>query len=317
MAQAPDFWRHWVREPLTGARLWALHHALRALPTEAASGLGGGLGRRLGPRLHPQLDARMRDTARRLRPDLARDAAALDHIVTGAWDSIGRAFAEFSVEHRLLDEGRVEVDGAERLAAARESGRPIVVARLHLANWEVVPIALAALGLPLVYAYQPQPNRFRTALAVAARERSRRAVARRLGVAPEAVARGIMPSPRAGAEILRALRGGFALALHVDEQVDGKVYAPAFRPPPPLRDNVLRICRLVRLTQAIVLPAYAERTGGARFRVHVGAPIAMPTLSDQAEDLRAKAAALNERLRTPVLDHLDQWFMLPYYRLRK
>jgi len=57
------------------------------------------------------------------------------------------------------------------------------------------------------------------------------------------------------------------LLVYADEERRGHVSAPLFGRPVPRRANVLNIIRLAWASRAVVIPAYAERLAGARFRV--------------------------------------------------
>ena len=84
------------------------------------------------------------------------------------------------------------------------------------------------------------------------------------------------------------------------------------------RSNLLNIVRLAWASGAVVIPAYAERLAGARFRVTYLPPvelapagpgtIPLPRCDDNVDRL--------DRVITPiVLAHLHHWYMLfDYYR---
>jgi KDO2-lipid IV(A) lauroyltransferase len=67
---------------------------------------------------------------------------------------------EFAVLSRLWKEGRIEVQGREHIDTMLAAGRPIVLAALHLGNWEVLGAAAHALGYTASDLYLPPSNRF-------------------------------------------------------------------------------------------------------------------------------------------------------------
>ena len=212
--------QYWLRDPLVGARLLAGHHGLRVLPTEAASAIGGRLGQLAGPRLHPAADRRARAALKALRPDLVPDQAALDAALKRVWTSVGRVYAEFSAEDRIWPEQRVTVEGAEHLEAAAVGGRPLIVAGVHLGNWEMLPITFGYLGYRFVQVYQPPRNRFEDRIAKNTRLRANASIG---AAKPGSGFRLLPPSATAGPELLRALRRGDSFMIFVDEYAGGRV----------------------------------------------------------------------------------------------
>lgn len=297
-----------MADPLAGARLFLAHELLRLLPTGAASAVGGWLAPRVGPRLHPRVDGRIRAGIRALRPDLAKDDAALVAAATRAWSSVGRSYAEFSVEDRVWTEGRVRVEGEEHLLAVGAQDRPLIVVGVHTGNWELLPITVAWLGRPVVSVYQPPRNRFEDRIAERSRRRAERAAHAH---SPNTSLQLVAPSPTAGFELLRAIRAGRTLAIFGDESVRGRVRTPAFGREPQVDNNFSRVARLARLTGAAVVPAYVVREPGrARYVVRFLPPVLMRATDHAAADVRVNAAALDAVLTIPVLEHLDQWYML-------
>ncbi len=305
-------YRHWLRDPLVGARLLAMHQLMRALPTDAVSALGGRLGRVAGPRLHSAAERRARATLAALRPDLASDAAAMAIALSHMWDALGRVYAEFSAEDRLWPEGRVEVRGEGHVVPRAAGERPLIVAGVHLGNWELLPITLGYLGHRITDVYQPQRNRFEDGIAMRTRLRT---IQRMTSAVPQCAVYLVPPSRTVGAELLRALQAGHVLMIYVDEHVGGRVQAPAFGRPIRTDGNLARVVRLARMADADIVPAYVERVGGARFRVSFLPPLPLRRTADRAADIGVNAASLDAAVTGPVLAHLEQWFMLPDFRM--
>jgi Kdo2-lipid IVA lauroyltransferase/acyltransferase len=294
--------RHWLRDPLLGGFDVALHHTARLLPTDWCSAIGGRLGVLNGRYRYHGVRERAQRAYRTLAEDGAtpQDAAAA---VLRLFDNVGRVMLEFSVLDRLWDQGRIAVAGSEHLRVARAADKPVIVMGLHLSNWEVIGPALIGLGLHgFKFIYQPPRSRFEHGLAVAARERYG-AIMLRPGVAAARIARRLLVDERG------------VLLIYADDERKGHVCAPLFDRAIPPRANLLNIVRLAWASGAAVIPAYAERLGGARFRVTYLAPV---ELAPEGEDPAAQLAENVRRLDcivTPlVLARLDQWYMLLEYR---
>ena len=305
-------YRYWVRDPLVGARLVALHEGMRVLPTGTVSAIGGCLGRFAGPRLHEAADRRARATLKLLRPDLAADAASLDQAMARMWDALGRSYAEFSVEDRLWPRGQVSMTGPEHAARPKPGEPPLIVAGVHLGNWELLPIMLGYLGHDVADIYQPQRNRFEDRIAKRSRVRAANQVKKVVSGTELTL---LPPSPNVGADLLRALHSGSTVMMYVDEYVGGCVHAPAFGRPVRSDGNLSRAVRLARLAGASIVPAYVERLPGPRYAVHFLPPVALQRTADRKADLVANTIALDAAVTGPVRKHIEQWFMLPDFRM--
>lgn len=303
-AQRRLAWDYFISDVFWGLFYRAGHQVLRATSIDACSWIGGAFGHllrhyvsfRVGDmHRYRKHEAQARAAWTWLRPgdDQRAIAAAMDR----AFKNSGRSYCEFSVLHRLWAAGRIEVQGAEHLAAARADNRPTLVAGLHLGNWETVGPALIGLGYGTQLIYQVPPNRFDHQIAIKARQR--------YGCR-------LVPPGRNGARhAWRALaEARDVLLMYMDEHVNGRVYAPFFGRGVTLDGNLAKAARLAALTQATVIPAYSERLQGARFRVNFLPPVALSHGGDRDADLRANVAALNAVIEPIVHAHLDQWLWL-------
>ena len=286
-----------LRRRLAGGFDRAVFTAMRHLPIPAGQALAGAVGRHVSPRLHPSLGANALAAVARLRPDLppAETVAAL-------WDATTRTACEVACCIRLHDEGRVATEGEGPLLALHRAGRPVIVAGLHLGNWEVLGLTLPRLGLPVTVIHDPPPQTsFRGRALV--RERLR-AGTRLLPLGRDAT----WPAVRA----LRDRRE--VLCLLVDEVTAGRPMAPRLGRSAPPAGNLLQAVKLARLTGAAIVPGYALRLPGARFLSRFLPPIEVPRTADCAADVAAGVARLDTAIAEVVLRHLGQWFPLLYFR---
>ncbi len=287
-----------MRALLAGALERALHHPLRALPTPAASRLGGWLGRTVAPALYPGQDALARAALRALRPGAPEDEA-----LRAMWSNLGASFAEMARALRFWDEGRVEVSGAARLLAARRNG-PVLVAGLHLGNPEVLGLTLARLGLRPVGVATRQPTDFRERVITDLRLRGG--------------GRMIRADRDAMRPALSVLRGEEeTLLFWMDDYVRGRVNGPSLGRGPRRAGNIPLAVRLARLSGCALVPGFVERLPGAvaRFRTVFLPPVALPAgTGDRAADLAAGAAALDAVLDPIVRERLEQWFFTIAWR---
>jgi KDO2-lipid IV(A) lauroyltransferase len=286
--------RYWLRDPALGLLNNAIHHALRCLSIDACSGFGAFISP-FSARRFAASDRRARRNWRALRPEAA-GAAAEDAAMRRLWRSVSRTMCEFSVLHRLWDAGRIAVSGVGHMDAARAAGKPILVACVHLGNWETIPVVGIRVGHPGSGIYWPLENRFDTRIAVKARERYGAILYP--GDGPAAM--------RAAIAELRARKGPFV--VFIDECIGDHVYAPAFGRPLKAAGNIAYVARLAVRTGAEIIPAYCVRLGdGARFKVTFLPPVPLVRRRGEAE-LMSNIAAINAVIEPVVREHLDQWY---------
>ncbi|MGA0600023.1 lysophospholipid acyltransferase family protein [Caulobacter sp. KR2-114] len=281
-------WRD-VRWRLEAAGFDLFTLLIRALPVDVASALGARLARWIGP-----LTRQHRVAARNLRlafPDMGEAERA--RLLDAQWRNVGRTFFEFPVVDRLTPaSGRVEVVGAERLAAIAAGGPPAVFVTGHFANWEVMAAVIVGAGVSCDITYRAANNPY-----VDARiKRSRR----RYGV------RLFAPKGADGArELLEALQRGVSVAMMNDQKYDGGVPAPFFGRPV---DTLPAAARLAIRFGALVQPISLQRLAGARFRCVLHAPLVMPDTGDRAADIAAGVAAITGFIEDRVRERPEGWF---------
>lgn len=285
---------YWLADPIAGAYFYAIHGAMRALPTDACSWAGAAL-TRLTRKFYPDSNARAQRLWQRHNPAQA-DAASTDAAMERLWRNVGRTMHEYSVIDRLWAEGRIAVDGIEHMHAARNRGRPIVVTPVHLANWEVVLVAGIANGYHGTGIYLPPENRFLHSLINHVRARYG--------------ARFIAAGPNSLREAYRELRaGGGPLIIYIDELMRDRVNAPAFERALNPASNIFYAVQLAERSGAALIPAYCERLGdAARFRVTFLPQLVMSSATDKAARARESAEALNAAIEPVIRARLDQWY---------
>lgn len=286
--------RYWLGDPIAGAYFYAVHGAMRALPTETCSLAGAAL-TQLTRKFYRESDARARRLWQRHHP-AQTDAAATDAAIDRLWRNVGRTMHEYSVIDRLWTEGRIAIEGIEHMHAARDRGQPIVVTPLHLANWEVVLVAGIANGYHGTGIYLVPENRFLHKLISRVRARYG--------------ARFIPAGPHSLREAFRELRGGGGpFIIYIDEFIRERVQAPAFGRPLNPASNIFYAVQLAERSGAALIPAFCERIGdAARFRVTFLPQLPMSSAADKAVRVRENAEALNAVIEPIVRARLDQWY---------
>lgn len=129
---------------------------VRMLPARAADRLGVGLARLAFAARVPARARLLENLARLLAP-----GTDLESVAREAFENFALSFTDFlRLGHG--DGGRlasvVEVHGGEHLAAARSSGRGVIVLSAHLGNWELGAAWLAAGGTPVHLVARAHPS---------------------------------------------------------------------------------------------------------------------------------------------------------------
>jgi KDO2-lipid IV(A) lauroyltransferase len=264
---------------------------MRHAPGPLAHGYAGFMARHVAPKLYPRGERYARENLPRLRPDLPLEPAMAE-----MWDNLTRSFMEVPRARRMYDEGRVETVGAGHLA-----GRPLIVAALHLGNWEMVGLSMVRHGAPPVAFYQPPASSFRTDTVVAERIRG---------------GGRLLPLGRDAARpaVSALVKDRDVLLVFPDENQHGRVAAPSLGRGPRRGGNIEYTARLARLSGAAVVIGHCRRLPGQRFRVRFEPPLHLPRTTDREADVGAGTALLDAAIEPIILANLPQWLMLHEWR---
>ena len=148
--------------PLEALAAAVVYGFFRLLPVDAASAAGGWLGRTIGPRL--PVSRRAWRNIRRAMPEL--DETEVRRIVRAMWDNLGRVMGEFPHIKAIAGAtgpsgtgpGRVELAGADTVAALRAEDGATILLSGHFSNWEVFAASAERIGLPCAQAYRAPNN---------------------------------------------------------------------------------------------------------------------------------------------------------------
>ena len=265
--------------------------AMRALPIDAASALGGWLARHIGPGLG--ISARAWRNLSAALPELS--AGEIGRVLRGMWDNLGRVAAEYPHLPRIRvfpPDGRVETGGIEHLDRAIAAGRPVIVFGGHLGNWEIAALAAGQYGIDVAQIYRAANNPLVD-----------RMIARFRGTGSEFIPKGRVASRRA----LAALRRGAHLTLLVDQKLNDGIAVPFFGRPAM---TAPALALLALHFDCAVLPARVERLEGARFRLTIHPPLDLPKSGERTADVAALMEEVNRTLEGWIRERPEQWFWL-------
>lgn len=269
--------------------------ALRALGPVRASNLGGAVARSVGPMLPVSrvADANLRAAM----PEL--DAAARRRIVRGVWDNLGRTLGELPhlADLRPSPSGPGwELVGAEALQPLLAQPGPAILFSGHIGNWEMLPVAAAAAGVPFHSMYRTIENREIDALLLDLRRRAMR-------YDVQMFAKG----PNGAKQAMKHLMAGGRLGMLMDQKMNDGIEARFFGRPamtaPALAVLALRL-------RCPVIPGWVQRLGPARFRVTCEAPLALPDTGDRNVDIGTLTQAMNDTLERWIRQRPEGWLWL-------
>jgi KDO2-lipid IV(A) lauroyltransferase len=261
----------------------------RLFPIDAVSDFGAWLFSRLGPLTSAR---RVAETNLRIAFPDASDAE-IERLLAEQWRHLGRWFAEFPILDRIIaDPSRVELVGADRLAAIRDGEGPVVFISGHFSSFEIMPAVIIHSGVTCQITYRATNNPH-----VDDRIRKSRF---RYGV------RLFAPKGTDGArELIRALSRGESVALMNDQKFNGGVAAPLFgvtcHTAPGPSTFALRF-------GVPIQPMSVQRLEKARFRVVVHEPIWLEDTGDRNADIETGVRRINVFMEERIRERPAEWF---------
>lgn len=265
---------------------------MKARTPERASDLGATLLRRLGP-----LTSSHKTTLRNIRLAFPQwEEGAVQELALAAWENAGRIAGEMPHLARFSpdsEDGRLVIEGEERLRSIEDSGRPAVVISGHFANWELVAAVLSKRLTDCQITYRAANNPF---------------IDRRIASARYAYGVHVLTPKGAGTrDLMRALSRGKTVALMNDQKFNQGLPVPFFghdamTAPGPSRLALRYGCPLI--------PVTAKRLAPARYRVTVHDPIDPPPGVTGDEAVAAMVLKINRFMEERIRETPEQWFWM-------
>jgi KDO2-lipid IV(A) lauroyltransferase len=184
-----------------------------------------------------------------------------------------------------------DIEGRDRIQAARQKGKGLLVLTGHMGNWELLPPMVLMLGVPATTTYRPL--KFAPADTFFLQLRSR-------------FGSRMVSKKQAMRKILRALQKEECVCMLFDQT--SRRATGAFVEFFGRRAWTNTGMALLALkTEAPVLPAFIIRSGD-RFRVEIGEEIPLVKSGDKTRDVLENTARYNRALEDVIRRHPDQWF---------
>jgi KDO2-lipid IV(A) lauroyltransferase len=242
------------------------------------------LGRALGRLAYTLLPKRRRVAARNIDACLRElPAEERKRILALHFESLGLSLVEMAMGWFGRPEAvraRVDIEGAEHLAAALAKGRGVILFSAHFTTFEFFWPALKPLCPILGGMYKWQRNPVMNRVMQRGRKRSY----------------DIMIAKDNVREMLRQLRGNAVFWYASDQSYGGKgsVLLPFFGEPAMTNTAIGRIAKT---SGAVVLPYYCRRLENGRYVMTIGAPLPGIPSGDEVADTRALTRRLEDYIR--------------------
>jgi len=233
---------------------------------------------------------------RRALPEL--DDAGRHRVIAGVWENLGRTVGELPHLASLGETSTgpgweyADRDGMRALAA---QGGPLLFVTGHWGNWEVLPRALAALGMEGAVVYRPIGNRVIDAMVHGLRK----------GAAP-----GIRLFPkgaRGARQAMAHLAQGKMLGILGDQKMNDGIEARFFGLPAMTVSAPAALA--LRYGSAIVMMR-VDRIGPARFRIVMDPPLTVLPTGNRAGDVAAMAQRMNDGFEAWIRARPESWLWL-------
>ncbi len=253
----------------------------------------GGLMRRIGPLLPEHRIGRENLAA--AFPE--KSPAAIEAILAGAWDNLGRLGAEFAHLDRLREHHpeRLEFtpETAARFDKLRDDGKPALVFAAHLANWEMPAVGARLYDLPSTVLFRA-PNLAPVADAI-------------LKMRAKSMGTMVQTGLDAPVKLARALESGEHVGILVDQYfskgVDVTFFGRTCKANPLIALLARQIDCPIHGTRAIRLP-------GRRFRGELTEEIPPVRDAQGRIDIRGTMQAITDVVESWVREYPEQWLWM-------
>lgn len=258
----------------------------RALPLETASATSGWLWRKIAPHLHRH--RRAVDNLARAFPD--KTAAQCGEIALDMWENLGRTFAEGFHLREIAASDRLNLPQADMLRQLAGTAGGKLFCSGHLANWELLAIALNNFGMPPVAVYQKVKNPW-----VDGFIRRERAFIYTGGLHPK--------DKSAARNLIKAARSGATLAFLADLRDHSGIAVEFFGMPAPSTPFPAILVQLLDLPLFI---GSIVRREGVRFELEMRQLHYQPS-GDRDADTAGITAMIHAELEKIIRANPAQW----------
>lgn len=230
---------------------------------------------------------------RRVCPEKSQQE--LECLAKAVWGNLGAVLAEFphlpTITNMDCPQPLIEVVCHNKTPQFLTRSKPCIFVAAHLGNWELSAFAIQTLGYPIDVVYSPLTNPF---------------LERLLQHKRTPLDCGFITKQNALRQMLRSIKAGRSIGLHVDVRVDGGELLPFFGTE---TGTTTAPAWLALKTQLDIVPAHTERLENAHFRFTVHPAITTPAPTDVSpqEFIKQVTLEINRVVAAFIKKHPDQW----------
>ncbi|MBX3597377.1 MAG: lipid A biosynthesis lauroyl acyltransferase [Rhizobiaceae bacterium] len=282
-----------IKDFIIGRSALGVISLLRLFPADGAINFAGRFARRFGPYFGRHRVAL--DNLRHAYPE--KSDAEIEAIAQDMWENMGRLAAEYIYLDDLFDfdkatesGDRIEVDGKDVFLRIAGEDKPHIVFTGHIGNFELLPVAGAALGVKVTALFRPPNNPY-----IADFIHNRRNASM-----------GDLLASRQGAAfaLSRILERGGNIGVLVDQKFTNGVRGTFFG---RTCETSPLLPKLVRHFECDVYPARCIRLPNNRYRLIIEERLELPRTASGTIDVSATAQLMNEVVEGWVRENPGQW----------
>ena len=219
----------------------------------------------------------------------------IERLAEAVWGNLGAVLAEFphlpTITNLDCPQPSIEMVCRNETPQFLAHSKPCIFVAAHLGNWEVSAFAIQALGYPIDVVYSPLTNPFLERLL------QHKRIPLRCG---------FITKQNALRQMLKSIKAGRSIGLHVDVRVDGGELLPFFDTD---TSTTTTPAWLALKTQLDIVPVQTVRLENAHFRFTVHPPIAIPSPADISPQdfIKQVSLEINRVIASFIKEHPDQW----------
>lgn len=264
---------------------------VRLMPYRWSLWLGSGLGALVFKSWRKRRQITLHNLAR-VFPD--KSSAEIRNIAIQVYRNIGKTLIEFIVagawsKDRLL--AQVSFEGREHLDAALTKGKGVVFLGAHFGNWELLGIALTAMGYKVNVIARPLDNPLLDKVVNSIRSK---------------FGTWIIANSNSIKDVIRVLRKNESIGILMDQNLyENATFVDFFG---ELAATTPIIPLLAQKTGVPVIPVRMLRLNNNRFKLVIDPEIEFNAIPDRQEYVRVNTRLCNEVIERWIKLDPDQWF---------
>lgn len=276
---------------------YLLIRILRFIGFKNSANLCAFLGRKIGPLLP------VSKVARKNLAKVFGDGADKHKTIGQIWDNFGRYIGEFPfigiLSHKEMEASFV-MNGLEHVTTYQKTKRPFLLFLAHQANWDFVISHITDIYYKFAIIYRKANNPYVDKEIL----KTRTSQDANLMMIPKGIS--------GSRDLVRAIKGGYSIAMLVDQKMNDGIEVPFFGHPAMTADAIARLalqynypiipCQLVRDVDS------KTSYGKSSFKAILHPELTYESTSDKEKDVYNIMLLINQTLEGWIRENPSQWF---------